>query len=131
MTEMNPEAKALWIAALRSGNFNQGRGNLRYKQDGQDLHCCLGVLMDIAVEQGVEKATLLIDDSYGYGYGHIETCTLTEKVAEWAGVEHIGSLPDGTTVQGPDGALRWSLVGMNDSGSFTFEDIANVIEKEF
>jgi hypothetical protein len=40
---MNPEIKAKWIAALRSGEYAQGRYALR---DG-DHFCCLGVLCDV------------------------------------------------------------------------------------
>lgn len=38
---MNPEVKKLWVEALRSGNFKQGRGFL---QPTEDKYCCLGVL---------------------------------------------------------------------------------------
>jgi hypothetical protein len=38
------EVKAKWIDALRSGKYEQGRGQLRSKDDE---YCCLGVLLDI------------------------------------------------------------------------------------
>lgn len=41
---MNPELKAKWVAALRSGKFQQGRGQLRKG----DEYCCLGVLCKVA-----------------------------------------------------------------------------------
>lgn len=41
---MEKSVKQKWIAALRSGNFKQGRSFLR---DEQDNCCCLGVLLDI------------------------------------------------------------------------------------
>lgn len=41
---MNPEWKAKWIEALRSGKFRQGRGDL-CSDDG--AMCCLGVLRHI------------------------------------------------------------------------------------
>lgn len=40
---MNPEWKAKWVAALRSGNYQQGSGDLRH----DDRFCCLGVLCDL------------------------------------------------------------------------------------
>lgn len=40
---MNPEIKAKWIAALRSGKYRQGKGVLRRA----DEFCCLGVLCDV------------------------------------------------------------------------------------
>ena len=43
-TIMDQEIKAKWLAALRSGEYKQGSGGLRNKNDG---FCCLGVLCDI------------------------------------------------------------------------------------
>lgn len=42
---MNPEIKAKWIAALRSGEFTQGSGALR--RADTDRFCCLGVLCEL------------------------------------------------------------------------------------
>jgi len=60
---MNQTWKKRWIAALRGGKYQQGRGQLRH--EGQ--HCCLGVLCDITepdgwqtVEQRTEIGDLLI-----------------------------------------------------------------------
>ena len=41
---MKPEIKAAWIAALRSGEYKQGRQRLRRTGVG---HCCLGVICDV------------------------------------------------------------------------------------
>jgi hypothetical protein len=41
-----------WLAALRSGKYEQGTSFLRYQFEGGEKHCCLGVLCDIA--DGVE-----------------------------------------------------------------------------
>ena len=40
--------KAKWIAALRSGKYQQSWGALR----GYDGYCCLGVLCDVADPEG-------------------------------------------------------------------------------
>jgi hypothetical protein len=42
------EVLELWVAALRSGKYEQARGNLR-EGDG---FCCLGVLCDLASKDG-------------------------------------------------------------------------------
>ena len=42
--KMDPELKAKWLKALRSGRYKQGRGALR---DENNCYCCLGVLGDI------------------------------------------------------------------------------------
>lgn len=44
MTKMNPELKAKWVEALRSGEYQQGVMYL--KRDG--CFCCLGVLCEVA-----------------------------------------------------------------------------------
>lgn len=41
---MDAEIKAKWVAALRSGEYQQGDRQLR---DG-DRYCCLGVLCEVA-----------------------------------------------------------------------------------
>lgn len=46
---MKPEIKKRWIEALRSGKYNQGRGYLCK----DDSFCCLGVLCELAMEDGV------------------------------------------------------------------------------
>ena len=47
---MNKELKKKWVAALRSGGYQQGRHVLYSERE--DTYCCLGVLCDI---QGVSK----------------------------------------------------------------------------
>lgn len=47
--KMDPELKARWVAALRSGDYQQVRGWLRAtRSDGQLGFCCLGVLCEVA-----------------------------------------------------------------------------------
>lgn len=41
---MNPELKAKWVEALRSGEYKQGAG--RFEKNGK--FCCLGVLCKVA-----------------------------------------------------------------------------------
>jgi hypothetical protein len=42
---MNAELKAKWLAALRSGEFVQGKGELLNDRQGSNKrYCCLGVL---------------------------------------------------------------------------------------
>jgi len=43
MPKMNPEIKALWVKALRSGDYAQTDGCLRNEHG----YCCLGVLSDV------------------------------------------------------------------------------------
>jgi hypothetical protein len=57
---MDAELKAKWIAALRSGEYPQGRMSLR---DGANRHCCLGVLCAVA---GRDLDPAYIDDNYDF-----------------------------------------------------------------
>lgn len=41
-----------WVAALRSGKYQQGVSYLRSKFEGGEKHCCLGVLCDVT--EGIE-----------------------------------------------------------------------------
>lgn len=59
---MNAELKAKWIAALRSGEYKQGRGKLKRN----DLYCCLGVLCEVA------DIKLVTEE--GLDYFYIEEC---------------------------------------------------------
>jgi DNA-directed RNA polymerase subunit N (RpoN/RPB10) len=43
---MDKELKAKWVAALRSGEYQQGYATLY--DSGIDRYCCLGVLISVA-----------------------------------------------------------------------------------
>lgn len=54
--EMNPEVRDMWIAALLSGTYKKTLGRLHRLlggKKGQDRWCCLGVLCDLAIRNGV------------------------------------------------------------------------------
>lgn len=48
---MKPELKRKWVAALRSGKYKQGTGELFYR----DEYCCLGVLCEVATGKPPSK----------------------------------------------------------------------------
>lgn len=115
---MNSDIKARWIAALRSGEYRQGTRKLHQG----DLFCCLGVLCDIAVKDGViDPPTRVFDMDDIFEYEH-STDVLPDKVVEWAW------LPSGNPT--PPGDERMSLAMMNDTGS-SFTEIADFIEEYF
>jgi hypothetical protein len=91
---MNPEIKARWAAALRSGNFRQGKRKLAQKptRTMPMTHCCLGVLCELAVEDGIIDAK---ESKYGVSgtvrsYGSDargwSSTSLPNQVSEWAGI---------------------------------------------
>lgn len=122
---MNPEIKTLWVEALRSGKYKQGDGKLRKigTDTGEDLHCCLGVLCDLAVDAGVVQRYLDDDDIYVYytPAGNKSREFLPTAVQTWAGFRY----GDNSPTIAPIGE---SLVGLNDNGK-PFTLIANVIEE--
>jgi hypothetical protein len=114
--EMNPEIRAKWVAALRSGKYKQGRKALR---DG-DTFCCLGVLCDLAVRAGVAGATAPDSDAGGelggwWSYdGRVDY--LPESVMDWAGL----------ATPNPNSGDEF-LAEYNDSG-WSFARIADAID---
>lgn len=96
---MKPDIKAKWVAALRSGKYQQGTRELR---PTDDHFCCLGVLCDIYNKERQEvigrdkevigrdlwesKAFLQDSDATGYAFnGHYDEA-LPPFVADWAGL---------------------------------------------
>ena len=113
---MNPEIKAQWVAALRSGEYKQGRGQLR---NTDDEYCCLGVLCDLAVKAGVTEWVFSLE-STSYGCGAYEaTVVPPPEVRKWD--EHPGL------------SYRFSgksLIVQNDFAGKSFLEIADLIEAE-
>lgn len=115
---MDPQIRARWTTALRSGTIPQAKGALR-EDAGR---CCLGVLADLAVADGVIDPPKYYDDdreSEGEwlycGAGDV----LPYAVYAWAG------LPNGN----PDapGHTGKSLADLNDAG-MPFTEIADLID---
>ena len=104
------------VEALRSGDYKQGRGLLRTKED---KFCCLGIACD------------LIDyfqwQDFGSGYyytpkekGALNSTSLNEQVRAYYGFRgHLGKSKDIINFNG--------LSKLNDFG-YTFEQIADIIE---
>jgi len=86
---VNPEVKELWVNALLSGEYEQGRERLVTEFPGaKDKYCCLGVLCELAPKGLAERAQAL-----GYiGQDFIGGTSICgtfppDPVAEWAGIE--------------------------------------------
>jgi len=133
---MNKDIAVKWVAALRSGKYQQGEGVLR---DG-DSFCCLGVLCDIS-EMGRWGS-----DVNGYPAFMLErsapvTHWLPEPIQKWAGlVSDTGGVPSDMIVQIIPTATEHtmlSLANLNDGHptrnipKMSFEQIADIIEKNW
>lgn len=124
---MNKNAQQ-WVAALRSGDYQQGRTRLCSIQDGERFYCCLGVACDLYQREvgGLEEHIIKFPGREVVSYGVGAFVAMPEKVRKWVGLTdpsgHIGR-PPGRHME------RDSLAGLNDSGE-SFASIADVIESE-
>jgi len=125
---MNDEIKAEWVRRLRSGDYAQAIGVLGVPVSNQ--RCCLGVLCDIAVEQGVIAAPMLDHDpdtgdaTLVYGGS---TDLLPSSVKEWAGLRSVN--PDVYWVESDGYEMQRDIADANDS-HLDFAQIANLIEDQ-
>lgn len=133
---MNPVIKAKWVAALRSGNFQQGTaGGLRMIVDGRTEHCCLGVLCELAKEDGVVTAkksggsgsvTLFYDPTDPDDVG--SSGYLPEVVVRWAGLPNRDPAVLWHDTDGRGDRWYRTLASINDSGEVPFPQIADLIK---
>ena len=122
---MNARVKKMWLKALRSGEYEQGKGYLRNLDE--DTYCCLGVLCDLAIKDGV----VINESESTFSYPHPRVslydgvCSmLPYNVREWAQLEYS----DPRVRNGND--PNWTLAGLNDSNNYAFNDIADIIEEQ-
>lgn len=119
---MNTDIAQRWADALRSGDYAQGRGVLR---GSDDTYCCLGVLCELAVEDGVIDPPVIADHG-NYCYS-TSSAVLPEAVVIWAQLDYCSPLTDGVEVD--DEPV--SFVHMNDGMLLSFPEIADVVESTF
>lgn len=131
---MNRRIRDLWTAALRSGRYRQGHGKLTRVRTVDDVpeYCCLGVLCELAAQEGVVEARegVSFSDSTHVVYGD-ETNYLPIAVQRWAELPSHNPPVDlsvdlGNVTLGDQD----TLAGMNDDGR-TFAEIADVIERVY
>lgn len=124
---MNPEIKAQWVTALRSGEYKQGRGNLRWISAKGSTYCCLGVLSDLAVKAGIACWSEGISSGEIIAGDHHDACIPVPAVCEWAGLDQ------GNSNDKPIGHLIGMNDGMTDSEGkhkrYNFIEIADWIEE--
>lgn len=109
---MNAEIKKLWVAALRSGDYKQGRSRLRNSYDNK--FCCLGVLCNLHAQMHPDIAAKQTSSAMYFG----EDCYLPKKVKQWAQLFERNPSVNSS-----------SLVELNDENRMSFSDIADVIER--
>lgn len=111
---MDPKIKADWIAALRSGDYQQCEGTL---SDGVGF-CCLGVLCEVVKPEGYEAGVISEEhyDEYNEeNYTRTETDELTDRIREKIGLGYGDAI---------------ELMSMNDEQGKSFVDIADYLEQD-
>ena len=127
MSMMNPEIKQKWVDALRSGRYEQDtRSSLLYNSNSNSF-CCLGVLCDIRREETGFELNSFFDEVIE----DIAVELLPPDIVKWAGLkeEILTRVGDGFDIQ-TRGNEYSSLSAVNDSGRYSFKQIANIIEEE-
>ena len=137
---MKQEIKELWINALLSGEYQQGTGLLcNAETNGEKFWCCLGVLTDLAIKNGVD-----LDISMGHDMRHPnaiyfngEAEKLPVKVQEWSGLNSLLGHYSYEDINDFDyeepetvAMLETTLAEDNDEGA-SFEELARTIESYF
>jgi hypothetical protein len=141
---MNKRIKRKWLEALRSGKYKQGRSELHRMEEGENgpehKYCCLGVLCDLAEQEGVvSRGSVDYRGEHVGGWkapGSSEAWSYPpEAVLRWAGLFSRGEqvrvdLPaDKRAGLGlhDESGKGINLAWLNDRGN-TFEQIADIIE---
>jgi hypothetical protein len=104
-------------------------------ENNRDAYCCLGILCEVAVEDGVIGRQVSDGGSIVYvdsSRDEHQTMVLPEAVATWAGLEdenpHVDVTDFVVTIDDEDRNSA-SLSELNDYAGKTFSQIADVIEK--
>lgn len=119
MEKMNQDIKKKWVAALRSGEYKQGRNSLK-NHEGE--YCCLGVLCDLAVREGLKVEEKFHPSNRQYSFDG-DFGFLPLSVRQWAQLSE--SSP--TLTSGED---KEKLDCLNDLYRLTFNEIADLIEEQ-
>jgi hypothetical protein len=114
---MNKNIKKYFVEALRSNRFNQSKsGELGFEhQNGNQIHCAMGVLCELATDAGkVEKKVLKEEYTRGMivydGIGGFEP----DSILEWAEMSHL----EASTIR-----------RLNDQKRYSFAKIADYVEE--
>lgn len=137
---MNSRVKRLWVEALRSGEYQQGRNALR----ADDRFCCLGVLCDVYIKETSQAEWETDEGGNSSDYSFVEKdgnsgrpsvpvskfspaeCYLPSSVIEWAGL--LSENPK-VKVEGSSGTFEETLACLNDD-KVEFDSIASIIEQQ-
>lgn len=138
---MKPEYKARWVEALRSGKYQQGKGRL----NGEGKFCCLGVLCDVVKDEvggswrdnfqpdgdaGTINMPFFVCPSHDGSWENSASAYPPFEVRNLTGLEFqnpMVKVPAGKLLVEP---YADTLSSLNDSGDYSFEEIADIIEAQ-
>lgn len=133
----NKENIQKWVDALRSGEYDQGFSRLEtlYIEDGEIIHrklCCLGVACRvfmannpgemIADDDIIKNRTTFVSVKSPEDF---ESGILPNIVKEWLEVVETNPI-----IRDAEGHYH-TAASLNDSGSYTFEGIADLLERSY
>lgn len=120
---VNQDRLALGTAALRSGEYQQGKNRLRVG----DKYCCLGVLTEVAIANGVPCAVREGVDGATYydGSGSI----LSFNVAGWYGFAEEETMGGNPALE--HNGVHTDCVTANDDLEWDFNQIADALDATY
>jgi hypothetical protein len=124
---MNAEIKQKWIETLLSGKYKQIKGKLRGNfDDGTEGHCCLGVLADICQDKGV----IWSGRSHVIFEGVPSGGSLPITLLNYVGLtDYHERSKKASNLRETGKQDQQYYAGLNDEESYSFEMIAQEIEK--
>ena len=118
--KLKPEFKAKWLAALRSGEYGQGKSALN---PGPGKYCCLGVACVVNGNTLTKPNLLQLNTTIKLGLPR------TEDAREWWGTFPVPK-SDIDSPRVKVGRRWYSLTTLNDEHNYTFDKIADLIEEQ-
>ncbi len=126
-----------WVPALRSDEYQQGHGMLKSIVDGNVTHCCLGVVCEELVKDGVLPAWVTRQSGHGGGSQMIQGSYmyLPPEAITFLGLGsgdpdvEFSELFGDTIGEGGDAVDTLSLTEANDDQGISFAGIANALEE--
>lgn len=137
MTEPNKALIREWVDTLRSGRYEQGYGRLIAIHEDGKKYCCLGVACDLfasqiggmslatepakSADRNIEEIRFTWNTESVFGS---TTEVFPEPLAQALGIDR------NPTIWMEDGEM-FSLAELNDSRTYPFSEIADLIEKKY
>lgn len=120
------EVVNLWCEALESGRYEQGKKRLCYIEKNEPKYCCLGLLCEVAIQNGLPLNKRIEGEEYSLYkvayYGENDSALLPKEVVKWAKLKNNGG-------DFYDGEKYNSLYSLNDSFGKSFKEIAEIIRE--